>query len=243
VLAALGNRDRFGLVTFSSEARRFREALAGIEARDDALYHVDRLEATGGTNINEAMSAATDLLRSSERGQSMIIFLTDGLPSTGIQDEGQIRRNVQSANRNGIRVFSFGVGFDVNTRLLDGLARESNAFSDYISPQENIEERVSNFYEKVRYPVMSNIEYSFRGIETHALSPNRLPDLFNGGQIILAGRYRDGGRVTLVLRGQVGNERQEFQYDFAFPARSASVILWRVCGRRGASAICSTRFG
>ena len=218
-LQRLGNRDRFGLVTFSSEARKFREALAEVDARDDALYHVDRLEATGGTNINEALLAATDLLRNSPAaaGQSMIIFLTDGLPSTGIQDEGAIRRNIKEANRGSIRVFSFGVGFDVNTRLLDGLAKESNAFSDYISPQENIEDKVSNFYEKVRYPVMSNIEYSFRGVEAHALSPNRLPDLFKGGQIILAGRYRDGGRATLVLRGQVGNERQELQYDFTFP--------------------------
>jgi Ca-activated chloride channel family protein len=133
-LQRLGNHDRFGLVTFSSEARKFREALAGMEARDDALYHVDRLEATGGTNINEALQAAADLLRGSENGRSMIIFLTDGLPSTGIQNEGEIRRNMKSANRNGARVFSFGVGFDVNTKLLDGLAKESNAFSDYISP-------------------------------------------------------------------------------------------------------------
>ncbi len=216
-LQRLGNRDRFGLVTFSSETRKFRETLTDMGGRDDALYHVDRLEATGGTNINEALLAATDLLRNSERGNSMIIFLTDGLPSTGIQDEGAIRRNVKEANRSGVRVFSFGVGFDVNTRLLDGLAKESNAFSDYISPQENIEEKVSAFYEKVRYPVMSHIEYSFRGVEAHGLSPNRLPDLFKGGQIILAGRYRDAGGATLVLRGQVGNERQEWQYDFAFP--------------------------
>jgi len=228
-LQRLGNRDRFGLVTFSSEARKFRETLAGLEARDEALYHVDRLEATGGTNINAALLAAVDLLRGSRSGnspasagQSMIIFLTDGLPSAGVQDEGEIRRNLQSANRDGIRIFSFGVGFDVNTRLLDGLAKTSNAFSDYISPQENIEEKISTFYEKVRYPVMSNLEYSFRGVEAHALSPHRLPDLFKGGQIILAGRYRDGGRATLVLRGQAGGERQgdarrEFHYDFTFP--------------------------
>jgi Ca-activated chloride channel family protein len=216
-LQRIGNRDRFGLVTFSSEARKFRETLAGIEAREEALYYVDRLEATGGTNINEALLAAVELLRNGQNDHSMIVFLTDGLPSTGVQDEGEIRRNVKNANRNGIRVFSFGVGFDVNTRLLDGLAKENNAFSDYISPQENIEERVSTFYEKVRYPVMSNIEYSFRGVETHVLSPQRLPDLFKGGQIILAGRYREGGSATLVLRGQVGSERQALQYDFSFP--------------------------
>jgi Ca-activated chloride channel family protein len=221
-LQRLGSRDRFGLVTFSSETRKFRETLAGPEAREEALYHIDRLEATGGTNINAALLAAVDLLRNSQNGQSMIIFLTDGLPSTGVQDEGEIRRNLQNANRNGARIFSFGVGFDVNTRLLDGLAKTSHAFSDYIFPHENIEEKVSTFYEKVRYPVMSNIEYSFRGVEAHALSPQRLPDLFKGGQIILAGRYREGGRGTLVLRGVVGAERlggdrREFHYDFTFP--------------------------
>jgi Ca-activated chloride channel family protein len=99
------------------------------------------------------------------------------------------------------------------------LAKESNAFSDYISPQENIEERVSKFYDKVRYPVMSNLEFAFRGVEVQSLSPNRLPDLFKGGQIILTGRYREAGRATLALRGQVGNERQALQYDFAFPER------------------------
>jgi len=216
-LQRLGNRDRFGLVTFSSEARKFRDELATIAARDEAIYHVDRLEATGGTNINEALLSAADLLSGNQNENGMIIFLTDGLPSAGARDEGEIRRNIKNANRNGVRLFSFGVGFDVNTRLLDGLAKESHAFSDYISPQENIEEKISIFYEKVRYPVMSNIEYSFRGVETHALSPNRLPDLFKGGQIILAGRYREGGRATLVLRGQAGNARQEFQYDFTFP--------------------------
>ncbi|MDZ7363920.1 MAG: VIT and VWA domain-containing protein [candidate division KSB1 bacterium] len=221
-LQRLDHRDRFGLVTFSSAARKFRETLAGVEARDEALYHVDRLEATGGTNINEALLAAVDLLSKNQNGQSMIIFLTDGLPSVGVQDEGEIRRNLQSANRHGIRIFSFGVGFDVNTRLLDGLAKTSQAFSDYISPQENIEEKISAFYEKVRYPVMSNIEYSFRGVEAHALSPQRLPDLFKGGQIILAGRYREGGRGTLVLRGMIdtaqhGDTRREFHYDFTFP--------------------------
>jgi Ca-activated chloride channel family protein len=218
-LQRLGNRDRFGLVTFSSEARKFRPQLATIEAREDALWHVDKLEASGGTNINEALLAASDLLRGSDSGHGMIIFLTDGLPSSGVQDEGEIRRNVQSANRSGIRIFSFGVGFDVNTRLLDGLAKESHAFSDYISPQENIEERVSKFYEKVRYPVMSNLEFSLRGVEVYALSPSRLPDLFKGGQIILAGRYREAGRATLALRGQVGREQQELRYDFAFPER------------------------
>lgn len=218
-LQRLGERDRFGVVTFSSEARRFRTELAGLDAREDALWHVDKLEATGGTNINAALAEAARLLRDSRPEHSMIIFLTDGLPTNGVTDEAQIRRNFKQAQRGAVKLFSFGVGFDVNTRLLDGLAKENHAFADYISPQENIEERVSNFYEKVRYPVLSNLEYEFRGADVRLLSPARLPDLFKGGQVILAGRYHSAGRATLVLRGQASERRQSLQYDFTFPER------------------------
>lgn len=218
-LQRLGERDRFGLVTFSSEARSFRTQLSGVEAREDALWHVDKLEATGGTNINEALRVAADLLRDSKPEQSMIVFLTDGLPTNGVTDEAQIRRNFKQAQRGEVKLFSFGVGFDVNTRLLDGLAKENHAFADYIAPQENLEERVSSFYEKVRYPLLSNLEYEFRGADVRLLSPNRLPDLFKGGQIILAGRYHSAGRVTLHVRGQASARRQSFQYDFNFPER------------------------
>ncbi len=218
-LQRLGERDRFGVVTFSSEARTFRPQLAGIDAREDALWHVDRLEATGGTNINEALRAAAELLRESKPEQSTIIFLTDGLPTNGVTNEGEIRRNFKQTQRGEIKLFSFGVGFDVNTRLLDGLSKENHAFADYISPQENIEERVSTFYEKVRYPVLSNLEYEFRGADARLLSSARLPDLFKGGQVILAGRYHAPGRATLVLRGQTNEHRQSFQYDFNFPER------------------------
>ncbi|MDZ7267023.1 MAG: VIT and VWA domain-containing protein [candidate division KSB1 bacterium] len=218
-LQRLGERDRFGLVTFSSEVRLFRPALAEASARDDALWHLDRLEATGGTDINAALRAAHQLLRESDAGRGMIIFLTDGLPSTGVQDEGQIRRNLQHANRNDVRLFSFGVGFDVNTRLLDGLSHDHHAFADYITPQENIEERVARFYEKVRYPVMSNLSCEFRGADVRFLSPRHLPDLFKGGQIILTGRYHEAGHASLTLRGRVGEQRQTLQYEFDFPPR------------------------
>lgn len=219
-LQRLGERDRFGLVTFSSEVRLFRPALAGASARDDALWHVDRLEATGGTNLNEALLAAHQLLRETPAGRGMIVFLTDGLPSTGVQEEGQIRRNLQQANRNGVRIFSFGVGFDVNTKLLDGIGRDHHAFADYIAPQENIEARVAKFYEKVRYPVMGNLTCEFRGPEVRLLSPRQLPDLFKGGQIILAGRYQEAGHASMTLRGRVGDRWQTLHYEFDFPQRA-----------------------
>ena len=214
-LDRLGERDRFGLVAFSSDADPFRARLASPEACDDARFFVDQLEARGGTNINEALLAALKMLDGSEQG--MIVFLTDGLPSTGVTDEGQIRTNIAEANATGVRLFSFGVGYDVNTRLLDGLSATAGAFADYISPDENIEERISVFYEKVRYPVMTDISFKLEGIEGHAFAPRALPDLYKGGQLILAGRYRKPGKATLTLRGRIGERQQVKRYTFEFP--------------------------
>ena len=237
-LNRLGERDRFGLVAFSSDVDAFRDDLAETETdpasgagqavRDDALYFVDQLEARGGTNINEALLTALDLLDGSERG--MVVFLTDGLPSTGVTDEGAIRRNVDEANGADVRVFSFGVGYDVNTRLLDGLSGQSGAFSSYVSPEENLEERVSAFYEKVRYPVLTDLEFDLDGADAYAFAPGTLPDLYKGGQLILTGRYRDPGEATLTLRGESesGNEALTYTFDLPDEEREQDFVarLW-----------------
>ena len=216
-LNRLGERDRFGLVAFSSDVDAFRDNLAETETdvRDDALYFVDQLEAVGGTNINEALLTALDLLEGSERG--MVVFLTDGLPSTGVTDESAIRRNVDEANGADVSVFSFGVGYDVNTRLLDGLSGQSGAFASYVSPEENLEERVSAFYEKVRYPVLTSLEFDLDGADAYAFAPGTLPDLYKGGQLILTGRYRDPGEVTLTLRGESESGDETLTYTFDLP--------------------------
>ncbi len=214
-LERLREEDRFGIVAFSSDVDAFRDGLSPTTAREEARYYVDRLEARGGTNINEALLKAVDLLKDSRRG--MIIFLTDGLPSTGVTEEGAIRNNIQRANERHLRLFSFGVGYDVNTRLLDGLSREASAFAAYISPDENIERRVSHFYEQVRHPVLTDLRFSLEGIEAHAFAPGNLPDLYKGGQLLLAGRYRKPGPATLTLTGQRGDRTDRRTYSFRFP--------------------------
>lgn len=214
-LERLGPRDRFGIVAFNSDVEPFRDRLVPATARDDARYFVDQLAAGGGTNIHAALLEAMALVQGSDNGQ--VIFLTDGLPSVGTTDEGAIRKAVAAANRSGTRLFAFGVGYDVNTRLLDGLAHEAGAFADYISPDETIEGRVAAFFDKVRFPVLTNLELAVEGADVFALAPGALPDLYKGGQVVLAGRYRRAGAATLTLSGEVGGRRRTERYGVRFP--------------------------
>ncbi len=214
-LRHLGARDRFGLVAFSTDVDAFRDDLRPASARDDALYFVDQLEASGGTNIHEALLAAARMLEGNDDG--LIVFLTDGLPSVGTTDETRIRAGVQEALGGNVRLFSFGVGYDVNTRLLDGLSAASGAFAAYISPEENIEARIAAFFDKVRAPVMTDLALTFDGADAYALAPAALPNLYKGTPLIVAGRYRRPGQATLTLRGRLEGREETTRFTFRFP--------------------------
>ena len=227
----LGPQDRFGIVAFSSDINVYSDGLAPADERDDALYFVEQLEARGGTNIDGALQAGLRLLDGQRTGT--VVFLTDGLPSTGVVNINDIRNNAESNNRHGARIFSFGVGYDVNTDLLDGISRSSSAFSDYILPEDNIEERISSFYERVRFPVMTDIEVNVRGVDVSALSPRSAVDLFLGDALILTGRYESAGSGIISVSGMIDGKRQTQEVDVNFPrVERESAFVARVWATR-----------
>jgi PKD repeat protein len=144
---------------------------------------------------------------------TVVIFLTDGLPTEGVVETDLILNNVKQAARSNIRVFTFGVGDDVNTVLLDTMARELRGASAYVRPGERIDEQVGAFYAKVSTPVLADIELTFKGVRVEDTYPYPLPDLFAGTQLLLVGRYRDGGPATVTLEGTVNGRTQRFVYD------------------------------
>lgn len=212
----LNDGDRFNVITFSSGVSRFRERLASARAaRQEALAFVDRIEARGGTNIHEALTTALQSAGSSEN--ALIVFLTDGKPTSGITDEQQILAALKEHNHDKVRIFTFGIGYDVNTRLLDGFARETRAFSDYISPDENLEERITGFYDKMRYPALTEVRLDFGSAQVQDFYPRHLPDLFKGQQLVLFGRYQGSGDFTVRLQGRAEGRTVTFSQRISLP--------------------------
>lgn len=208
--------DRFNLVTFSSEVHLFRDGLVPSKRfRKQAIDFIDKIKARGGTNINDALLRALSMVPQRQRPTS-IIFLTDGLPTVGVTRVEEILSNVRRANPS-LRIFPFGVGYDVNTRLLDALAESTHGSSDYIAPEENIEERVSEFFEKISRPVLADLELDFGDLEVEEFYPRQPVDLFIGSQVTVVGRYRKAGRGEVKLSGAVSGKRQTFRYDVVFP--------------------------
>ncbi|HLF94845.1 MAG TPA: VIT and VWA domain-containing protein, partial [Planctomycetota bacterium] len=220
-LRSLNDGDRFGIVSFSTGVDAYTEKLVPFtEAeKEKATNHVSRIEVQGGTNINDALVRALGLFEKGDR-LKMVIFLTDGLPTNGVTDVQAIVRNVTAANALGVRLFNFGVGYDVNTTLLDKLARENKGDSDYVKPKENIEEKVSAFYTKIQSPVLSSLKLDWGQVKVKDVLPRTIPDLFKGGQVVVTGRYEGSGPQKLVLTGMSQGKERRFEVEGAFDAKS-----------------------
>jgi len=212
-LNSLNGDDRFNVIDFDDDVRSFAQGLmpASRRAVSDALAFVERSDADGGTNINDALLEGFGQMKESRKA-SFVIFLTDGLPTVGETDIGRILSNAKRANGSNARVFVFGVGYDVNTRLLDLLAQESHAASDYVSPAEDIEVKVSDFYAKVSSPILTGVELAFQGMDAYDIYPREIPDIFKGTQLIVLGKYRGQGRGKAILTGASRDARRTFSY-------------------------------
>jgi Ca-activated chloride channel homolog len=218
-LQSLDPRDRFNVIGFSTEARPFRDRL--VEATPDnvkaALAFLDGQEALGGTNIHQALLTATRSLDTTDR-VGITLFLTDGIPTVDVIDKNQILKAVQKGNQKRNRIFVFGVGSDVNTKLLDLLAEQNRGTRTYVGAGESIEVKVSSFYEKVRYPVLSDLKLEVVGLTVFDTYPRDLPDLFKGSQLLVMGRYTDAGQHALKLSGSLKDATRTFVYEADFPA-------------------------
>lgn len=215
VLDHLNTGDRFNIVAFSTGVQTFAREMRPATEAHDGIRFVRDLRAEGGTNIDRAMSSALDMAAVSERAErpAIVIFLTDGLPTEGEVEPTVILRNAKAAARPNTRVFTFGVGDDVNTVLLDNMAREMRGASAYVRPGERIDEQVSAFYARVSTPVLADIALDVQGVTISDTYPYPLPDLFAGTQLVLVGRYRAGGPAGVTLNGTVNGRAQRFSYD------------------------------
>jgi Ca-activated chloride channel family protein len=211
VLDNLHDEDRFNVIAFSTSTRHYARNLVPADERGEARDFVDRLEAAGSTDINRALLEALSI--ADQERPTIVIFLTDGLPTIGEVDADRIVDNVGDTAPENVRIFPFGVGYDVNTFLLDTIARNHRGASGYVRPEEEIDEKVSAFYAKVSTPLLADIEIDFGGVDVEDVYPFPLSDLFAGTQLLVVGRYRDGGDTTITLSGEVNGLPQSFRFD------------------------------
>jgi len=262
-LRHLNAEDRFNVVAFSTEVDGFAGSLVPANGRQvrRAVDFAEDLEANGGTNIAGALEAALDLPFSRGRA-GYVIFLTDGLPTEGERDPERILARVERRNgggrepdrdvydrvewdrepdRNRVRIFPFGLGYDVNAVLLDQLAAENSGRPTYVRETEDLPARVRTFYDAIADPVLTDIRLHVDGARLRDLEPSAIPDVFRGGQLVVFGRYHSDGPVEIELTGRVNGRQRTFHASIDLPRwEEENVFVGRLWATRRVGALLRT---
>ena len=224
-IRTLRDGDRFNVINFAGEEHLMERGLINADAagKKRGEDFINKLQPTGGTNINDSLIASLKQFEKGDRPK-MLVFMTDGLPTVGETNVERIISNLKAAKNLDVRIFPFGFGYDVNTTLLDRIGSENSGISDYVQPKEDLEIKVSSFFQKVSSPVLADLDLDFGPVLNEYTYPRKLTDLFRGMQMTIIGRYKNSNdlkNITLKLTGKAGKETRTFNYtNLDFPVRS-----------------------
>jgi len=220
LLATLRPTDRFRLVDFSTDVRTFRDEF--VRATDDnvraASRYLESLDASGSTNISGALEEALRPPVVSGR-LGLVLFVTDGQPTVGERDPEAIARRV-SALRDSRRIFSFGVGADLNAALVERLAVEGRGTAQFVRPDESVERAVSIVASRLSNPVVTDIKVYTDGVRLLKTLPAQPSDIFAGQDFVMLARYDHDGPARLRFEGRTASGPVEWSTRVVFPASS-----------------------
>jgi Ca-activated chloride channel family protein len=220
VLEHIGDDDRFAVVDFSRYVRSFSDELRPAGDVADGVAYVNELGAGGHTNIAGALERGLDYLDGERPGT--VIFLTDGLATVGIDSAEGILEVAEQTAPDRTQIFSFGVGYDVDTIMLDSLADAFVGTSHYVTPEERIDLEVMQLFEQVSTPVLTDVQIEIDGVPTYDLAPAAITGIFAGNQALQTGRYEGSGDATVVVTGNSAVGPERFVYEVTFPERDDS---------------------
>ncbi|MBR4104881.1 MAG: VWA domain-containing protein, partial [Thermoguttaceae bacterium] len=229
VLSRLNDGDKFNVVLFGTDVRSFSQNLRDVDAasRSEGFAFVDAVRSRGSTNIEDALNVSfAQLAQDDSANPKYLFFFSDGEPTTGETNEMKLAQLAREKN-DGARFFSFGLGYDVNSRLLDRFVRDGRGQGEYVKPNEDIEERVAALYNRVEAPIFTDVEFQFKSKEnesaqyfTNQVYPEGKIDVYAGEQLIVVGRYATSGAIEIQAKGRVDGNEVAFSFDGTFANES-----------------------
>uniref|UniRef100_A0A8P4GIZ3 Inter-alpha-trypsin inhibitor heavy chain H3 n=1 Tax=Dicentrarchus labrax TaxID=13489 RepID=A0A8P4GIZ3_DICLA len=200
ILKDLHEEDYFALIQFDDRIDSWQKSLtkATKENVDQAMIYVQQINYRGGTNINQAVLTGVEMLlkdrrekKLPERSVDMIILLTDGMPNSGESHLPRIQENVRSAIRGNMSLFCLGFGNDVDYSFLDVMSKQNKGLARRIFEGSDATLQLQGFYDEVSSPLLSDVDMRYPDNAVESLTTNHFNQLFNGSEIVVAGRLMD----------------------------------------------------
>ncbi|XP_059925839.1 inter-alpha-trypsin inhibitor heavy chain H3-like [Gadus macrocephalus] len=232
ILSDVHPEDYFGIIIFDSSIHFWKESLtkATEENVDEAIKYVRQIQHMGSTNINDAVMKAIHMLQDNrrnkklpERSVDMIILLTDGMPNAGESNLQRLQQNVCEAIGGNMTLFCLGFGDDVDYSFLDVMAKQNNGVARRIYEASDATLQLQGFYDEVASPLLSAVDLRYPDNAVDSLTPHHFSQLFNGSEIVVAGRLSENDMDNFLVEVFANGFEQDFQVQ-----GEASVTDWDV---------------
>lgn len=221
IVAGLEMGEGFNIIAYNEGVDAFSPApvIKTRETASSAREWIAGIQARGGTNIHDALTEALHP-RPATGALPIVLFLTDGLPTVGQTSEVAIRELASRGNPYNRRIFTFGVGADVNVPLLEKLAAATRARPTFVLPKEDVEVKVGKVFKGLAGPVLADPQLTVRrrddptAVPVQDLLPTRMPDFFDSDQVVVLGRYMGSAPLQFSLTGNYRGQARTFRYTF-----------------------------
>ena len=215
--------DLFNIVVFTHRADSFAAAPVPADPANKkaATAFINQQDALGVSNFEAGLGRAMQQAFPANR-VNHVIFLTDGLPTLGELELESLSELVGEWSAGQARLFTIGVGLDVDQGFLTGLAEEHRGEAYFLSEEGDIEAALQELFESFTFPVLLLDELSFDQVEIHDVHPRGVEALAAGRELFQVGRYRGGGTFTLSLTGHVGEESVSLDFPLEFTQTDVS---------------------
>ncbi len=229
IIAGLNSGEAFNILAYSDSVDWFsaKPVLKTAETEEAARKYVEGITANGGTNLHEALRLALEQKPANSDMLPIVLFMTDGLPTVGQTSEVSIRQLAIKSNPYKRRVFTVGVGVDLNAPLLDKIAEDSRAKAEYILPGEDVEAKIGKVFDKLTGPILSDVELEVLGKDGEPavgrcrdILPREIADFFEGDQLVLLGQYVGTDPIVFKLTGNYRGTQRTFSFQFDFDQSS-----------------------
>lgn len=214
IVDALDRADRVNVVLFDDRAEPLfpKPRLANDETRQKARRFIEGAGASGGTDIALAIETAFDAQSTDDRPKS-ILLLTDG------KSPREEAFAAVEADKRDVRLFTIGIGVEVDTPALEHLASIKRGRFTTIERPSEIEPTIAQLYARMSAPVFVGLTLEAEGPSLVRTYPATLPDLFEGEEIVIAAKVQGSGRLDLKLSGATSSGRKTIEHRMHVPTQ------------------------
>jgi hypothetical protein len=194
-LDKLSLKDSFNIVLFNSSVSSWQTqpVVANASNISTAKDWLAAVNPQGGSDLNFGLKTSINQLKVKTNPTSILVF-ADGISSI-------VPTEIETLNTKKTGIFVIAIGNKIDRLKLEKLTSLNYGFVSYISESDNLAVEMKSVFDKIRFPILKNINVTCLNSNQLNLYPSKFPAIYANSDFIVTGRYKTPGLATINIDG------------------------------------------